>query len=94
MDGSVRVKIDFYDGTNISLTRSVFDKDHDALAGVFSFVGGGDYGHNYELTLLRTKSITKVGISGDYIDNTTYIVDELESLDFMQGINCLFNLLK
>lgn len=94
LDASVKVKIEFMDGSTIFLSRSQYDSDNEGAIGIFSFISGGNYGHNYELTMLRTKSISKVSISGNQIDSYTYSVDFANSLDFMLGMGCLFNLTK
>jgi len=93
-DESVKVKIEFMDGTTIFLKRSIYDKDTPGDAGTISLLVGGDYGNIYELTLLRTKSISKISISGDQIDSYTYVADPFQSQNFMVGMQCLSNLLK
>lgn len=93
MDASVKVKIEFMDGTTIFLTRSQYDTDGQADIGLFSFFMGGDYGHNYELLLLRTKSINKISISGNQIDSYTYSINFSKSLDYMFAMKCLSDLL-
>ena len=91
MDASVKVKIEFMDGSVIYLPHSIYDKENEA--GMFNFIAGGDYGNIYELTLLRTKSIAKISVSGNQIDSYTYDVEFSKSLEFMTGMNCLYNLL-
>jgi hypothetical protein len=94
MDASVKVKIEFMDGATIILSRSKYDTDNPAVLGMFFYFVGGDYGNNYDLTLLRTKSISKISISGNQIDSYTYLTDFSKSLDYMFGMECLSNLLK
>lgn len=94
MDASVKVKIEFMDGSIIFLKRSQYDKDNQAEVGIFSFIMGGDYGNNYELLLFSSKSINKISISGDQIDSNTYSIDFSKSLDFMFAMKCLADLLK
>jgi hypothetical protein len=94
LDASVKVKVEFVDGTYIFLSRSEFDSDNPGAMGIFSFLSGGNYGHSNELKMLRTKQISKICISGNQIDSYTYTIDSTDSLYFMSGMDCLFKLAK
>lgn len=82
VDGTVKIKLVFQDQTSITLENYLKDENS---TGFFAAL----ITDRYRLLLLKTKPIIKIEITGSRLDATTYLVDGIVAINFLQGIKCL-----
>jgi hypothetical protein len=98
IDKTTKVKITFNDNSYITLTDYLANTNHDVPPSTSNQKFTVNYFNalvtdKYSLLLLKTKPISKVQITGSQIDAATYLVDGMNSIDFLLGMECLQNYL-